>query len=448
MTDCSKSDTFSAANDAGATRTSVLIVEDDAGVAAALELLLATHGLDPYVAASGEEALHRFSVARPDLVLLDLNLSPGARSGQEGLELLGQLLQQDPHAVIIVLTAHSGVAIAVEAMRSGAHDFVMKPWANKKLIETVKAAANLRSARKSGGHPTSLMEADSDLIGQSQSIRDNRRDALKASRGTGNVLLVGEPGTGKERLARMIHRLSAGPHDRFVTLEGGHSDEGGFRQAFEQAMSQGDEGVRTETILIKSIDQLTTGDQDVLARRLATLREAREQNLSAAPRIVATIETRRPRAQAKAAVGPDLMSQVGSFEIQTKPLKDRPEDIAPIASYFMDLYSLRAAIPPKMITSQGIHALQDQAWAGNVDTLRGVVERAVHTEQGRELTPESFGLAALPDVGPDEDFNLEKAEKALLERALSRHSYNVTLAARALGLTRAALYRRMERHGV
>ena len=419
-----------------APRPRVLAIDDDRGVATALELLLVRSGFEVAVANSIDSSAEAFARGGIDVVLLDLNLTPGARSGEDGLGLLDRFLALDADGVVVVLTAHSGVAIAVEAMRRGAADFIMKPWSNDKLVEAMSRAARLRTARLAGrleiGGETPIW------VGRSPCAQRALAAIESGASHYANILLVGEPGVGKEHFARVLHHRAGLGDERFCTLEpkGGTR---GWAQVFGGVVGEG----APATVLLPDIDLLKTEEQDELAHRLAEVRA-----LALPVRLISTTKSPSARLRSTGSFRPHLLAQISGVEIVLKSLNQRPEDIAPLVAAFSANYARRLGRPMRELSEGARRALEVQKWPGNIDTLRALTERAVLAEEGPELSAAGFGL---DDHQPDphgEDLNLDRAERTLLEKALARHRYNVTLAARDLGLTRAALYRRMERHGL
>ncbi len=412
---------------------SILFIDDDADVQRAAAMLLPRRGFQIRAARNAAEAWSALAAAAPDVILLDLNFSPGATSGEEGLALLRALVAHDPQAVVVVVTGHSGIAIAVAAMRSGAADFVMKPWNNDRLVHTLTQAASLRRQRCTVPAP-SAPDDPAPIIGQSP-VMLRLLDLLHRVAPTpAPVLLAGERGTGKTLLAHTIHRLSPRASSPLVTIDPAAVWETG-EAAFEQAFAAVPEG---GTILVDEAGGLPHALQIRLQRTL----EAR-------PGLRVLTATR----QAGPAYGmsPDLLCRLNTVELHVPRLADRPGDAGLLAAHFTRVFAGLYRKPGLALSPEAADTIAAWPWPGHVRELRQAIERAVVFCDGDVLRPQDIPLAVPggePAAMPGADLNLARSEKAVVEAALRRHSFNVSHAARELGLTRAALYRRMARHGL
>jgi DNA-binding NtrC family response regulator len=415
------------------TLPSILFVDDDVDVQRAAAMLLPRRGFHIRSARNAAETWSALAAATPDVILLDLNFSPGATSGEEGLALLRALVAHDPQAVVVVVTGHSGIAIAVAAMRSGAADFVMKPWNNDRLIHTLTQAVSLRRQRC-----TAQVVAPPDdaapIIGQSAVMLRLVELLHRVAPTPASVLLAGERGAGKTLLAHTIHRLSPRAASPLVTIDPAaawESGEAALEQAFAAVPDSG-------TVLLDEAGGLPHSLQIRLQRML----EAR-------PGLRVLTATRQ--AGPGYAILPDLLCRLNTVELQVPRLADRPGDAALLAAHFVRVFAGLYRKPGLALSPEAAESIAAWPWPGHVRELRQAIERAVVFCDGEVLGPQDIPLAVPggePPGMPGGELNLARSEKAVVEAALRRHSFNVSHAARELGLTRAALYRRMARHGL
>jgi DNA-binding NtrC family response regulator len=432
----------------------VLFVDDDADIRQATALLLRRRGFEVVGAADPEQALSVLAARSVSAVLLDLNYTRGATTGAEGLECLRAVLAHDPGLPVVVVTGHSGVAIAVAAMRAGAADFVMKPWKNDRLVATIedalathrrRLAARLPPIEGPAGAPAAggqgeaavlaaALADDGMMIAGCALTRDVLDRADRVAPTQAGVLLTGPAGVGKTALARRIHRLSAQRGGRLLVLD---------PRLGEDTVSVRLEGADgRDTLLVEEIGEWPPMAQE---RLLARTQEG------GGARLLAT--AREGGAALRGAVVPDLLYRLGVVTIALPPLAARGEEIAVLARHFLRLFARRHGVTEHTLSPEAEDALAARPWPDNVRALRQTMERATIMAPGDVL-----GVAdvAEPGAGDDADagdgadatLTLARSEKAMIEGALRRHGFNVSHAARELGLTRPALYRRMARHGL
>ena len=400
----------------------ILIVDDDADIREAARLLLTRHAMRVVGAASPDAAWVALAQDAVDVILLDLNFARGSVSGEEGFATLDRMIAADRDAAIVVVTGHSGVATAVRAMKAGACDFVIKPWSNPRLIATVERAVALRRARRdvAGIAP---VPNDAQLLGESTGMSRVRALIARVAATQAPVLLRGAAGTGKTLAARLIHAASGDAQAALIV-------DGACAAAHDPAGQA--------TIVIEDVDAVPREDQRALAARLG---EAR---------VIAT--SRLPRAALRAALRDDLLYRLNTIEIDLPPLAARDGDTLRLARHFLDLFAARHARPPLALPDDVARALAADRWPDNVRGLRQACERAVLLAADATLTVADFALSIDADApvarAAAADLNLDRAERTIVAAALQRHAFNVTRAAAELGLTRAALYRRMEKHGL
>jgi DNA-binding NtrC family response regulator len=423
-------------NPADQTAARVLFIDDDQDVLEAGALLLRRNGFDVATVPGPDEAWSAMASAPPDAILLDLNFSPGARSGDEGLACLGRILSVDPDAVVAVLTGHSGVNIAVAAMRAGAHDFIMKPWKNDRLVSVVTDSVALHRQRRAGPKPAVGPPV---LLGRSPAIERLRAQVERLAQTDAPALLCGEPGAGKMLAARAVHAASARRAEAFVSIDlsglSGPAQDSRLFGPADGAVARAAGG----TLYLKAAEQLARPVQDRLADLLA--REVLPVRLLAGAPEPASLDGWRE----------DLRHTLGAARLMIAPLRARRGDIIPLAEHFVRLEERQTGAAAKQIGASAEAFLAAQPWPGNARELRAAAAQAVLICDCDHYRPQDFQgtpteqVDGAPDGG---DLNLDRAERRLIEAALTRHRHNVSHAARDLGITRAALYRRMDKHGL
>ncbi|HLZ73652.1 sigma-54 dependent transcriptional regulator [Phenylobacterium sp.] len=412
------------------TGASVLFVDDDPDVLTSAQVLLERNGFRFFVARSPAEAWSVLAAEPIDVILLDLNFARGATSGAEGFAWLAEIRAHDPDAVVVVVTGHSGINIAVAAMKAGASDFVMKPWNNPRFLETVRAAAALR--RRSGGDDTPALDDDLLLVGDSPPMKRVRDLVARAAPTGAAVLIHGEAGTGKDLVARLLHARS-GRAGAFVRI-----DVRGLGEDAADAVGEAALEARGGTLFLDEVADLSTPAQ---ARLLAVL--------DAGPDLRLVSATRRG-GEGLIRLRDDLLGRLNTVEIALPTLAARGDDLTLLLEHFVRLFARRYDRPPKPLDTSAVEMLRVQPPPGQVRGLRQAAERAVVLSESDVLTAADFAAPASGAERPTgaPDFNLSRSERSMVEAALKRHGHNVSQAARDLGLTRAALYRRMVKHGL
>ncbi len=401
------------------TESHILVIDDDPDIAKAARLLLERHGMRVSTAADPEAAWVLLASEPIDVILLDLNFARGRTTGDEGFAMLDRLIAADARAVVVVVTGHSGIAVAVRAMRSGATDFVIKPWNNERLLTTVERGLALRRARLETAATPPV--AGGVLLGESAGISRARELVARVAPSSASMLVHGAAGTGKTLIAQLIHQASPHAHRPLVVLDSEAADADGI--AAQTAAAAGG------MLVIDHIDRLPRALHATLLHAVA------------GTRTVAT--TRLDRAGIRAAIGEDLLDRVGTIEVALPPLVDRAGDAVLLARHFLALFAYRHARPTMALAPETLTAIAADRWPDNVRGLRQAIERAVLLGSGDlMLSPDTMEPTPLAP-----DLSLARNEQALITAALERHAFNVSRAAAQLGLTRAALYRRMARYG-
>ena len=453
----------------------ILIVDDDDDILTAGRLLLRRHFGEVITCRRPEEIPGLLEQHDIDAVLLDMNFGPGESSGKQGLEWLTRILQIDPQMVVVMITAHGSVDTVVEAMKHGATDFVSKPWQNEKVVATLSAAVKLHHSRE---ETESLRQANrvlreaaapasSSIIGESAELREVLSIVARAAPTDANVLILGENGTGKELIAREVHRQSARADDVFLAVDVGSITEslfeselfghkkGAFTGANDDRLGRF-QAANEGTLFLDEIGNLPLHLQakllSVLEQRQVTpVGSDKPQPIDV--RVIAATNVPAEQLRDETRFRADLLFRLNTVEITVPPLRERRDDILPIARHYLGLYSRRYGNKVRTFSDSAEQALIDYSWPGNVRALRHAIERAIIlsvndvlgpgdlqlTEDSRTIQPSA--ATPIPTV-----LNLDRMEKETIRRALRKHGFNISRAAKELGLTRASLYRRMEKH--
>ncbi|WP_344698622.1 sigma-54 dependent transcriptional regulator [Sphingomonas limnosediminicola] len=448
-----------------------VIVDDDPDITLAAKLALRDLFEKVETFGSPAELLTLLKDTSPDAILLDLNFQRGATDGREGLGLLGQIMELDPDAAVVIITAHGAVSIAVEAIKAGASDFVAKPWSNERLAATVRSAAALRhsriDARTERGRATELLPStETPLLGHSPAMERVRVLIERAAPTDANVLILGENGTGKEIVAREIHRLSRRNAQPMISIDLGATSESLFESELFGHVKGAFTGAAGERIgRLKAADHSTLFLDEIgnlplhLQPKLLTALEQREVVPVGANRptpidvrVVAATNASPEQLADEKKFRQDLLFRLNTIEIELPPLRDRREDIPDLLDHYLSLYARKYDKPQRKLPPGVLQMLIEHDWPGNVRALRHASERAVIMAEGDEYRAEDFPLPtrhrAAPLSAESDTLNLDQLEKQMIERALRMHHFNVSLAASELGLSRGALYRRMEKHGL
>jgi DNA-binding NtrC family response regulator len=448
-----------------------VVVDDDPDIALAARLALRDLFERVDTLNSPTELLAQLKKESPDAILLDLNFERGATDGREGLSFLARIMELDPDAAVVIITAHGAVSIAVEAIKAGASDFVAKPWSNERLAATVRSAAALRlsrmDARTERGRASELgTTSETPLIGESPSMERVRTLVARAAPTDANVLILGENGTGKEIVAREIHRQSRRSDHPMISIDLGATSETLFESELfghVKGAFTGAEGARIGRL--KAADHSTLFLDEIgnlplhLQPKLLTALEQREvvpvganKPIPIDVRVVAATNMSMEQLADAKRFRQDLLFRLNTIEIELPPLRERREDIPLLLDHYLGLYARKYDKPQRDLAPVVLQALIRHDWPGNVRALRHAAERAVIMADGDRYRIEDFPLpqrseaASLSVVG--DTLNLDQLERQMIERALRMHHFNVSLAASELGLSRGALYRRMEKHGL
>jgi DNA-binding NtrC family response regulator len=443
----------------------ILIGDDQADVLEALRLLLKSEGYQIETANSPGGILKALELRDYDVVLMDLNYARDTTSGQEGLDLLSRIHSADESLPIVVMTAWGTVNLAVEAMRRGARDFIQKPWDNERLLTILRTQTELgralrRSSRLEAQNRVLQADGGPAIIADSPAMHPVLQIVARVGPSDANVLIIGENGTGKGVVAQALHAVSLRASRPLVTINAGGVAEGVFESelfghvkgAFTDAKQ--DRVGRFEladgsTLFLDEIANVPLSQQQKLLRVLETGEFERLGSSKTRKVDVRLISATNADLNAEVAAGrfrQDLLFRLNTIEIKLPPLRDRREDIPPLAKHFLWQHAQRYRKGLTGFDPAAMQALTDHQWPGNVRELDHAVERAVLMAQGNVIRVADLGLRTTSESGGRlEDMSLEEVEAFLIKKAMARYG-NVSHAAKALGLSRSALYRRLERY--
>lgn len=457
----------------------ILIIDDDTDVLMAAKLLLKRHFDHVDVEKNPERIPFLVTNGKYDAILLDMNFQRDLSSGREGFMWLDRILDIDPSANVVLITAYGDVEMAVRAMKVGAKDFVLKPWQNDKLLETLKNAMSENRAGvsvkdvKSESPKAKPSSAGHSLIATSLPMRQVLDTVGRVANTDANVLILGENGTGKDLIARMLHEQSGRSAKPFISVDVGALSEslfeselfGHVKGAFTDARD--DRAGRFEeaqggTIFLDEIGNITLPQQ---ARLLTVLQQRQVTRIgSNKPKpidvrlICATNVNIQEQVASRDGSSPrfrqDLLYRINTIELQLPALRDRPDDIEPLANHFLNIYRKQYNRPVTGLSPALIRQLKQHRWPGNVRELQHAVERAVILAQGNILESTDFfgGLGASgtaqATTALSDSLQLDDMERRMIQQAMQRFGGNITDVARELGLSRQALYRRLEKYSI
>ncbi len=450
----------------------LLLVDDDVDVLLAARLLLKRHFRQVDVEKNPARIPFLVSNGAYDLILLDMNFTRDVSSGKEGFDWLDRILDLDPQAAVVLLTAYGDVEMAVRAMKAGAKDFVLKPWENDKLLATLQGALASKGAGVepgTGGKPgknTAQSSASSaPMIGASPAMQRVFETIDRVADTDANVLILGENGTGKDLVARAIHQRSPRREQPFVAVDLGALSEslfeselfghakGAFTDAREDRAGRFEEA-QGGTVFLDEIGNITLPQQarllSVLQQRVVT-RVGTNKPRPVDVRVISATNAPLHQRVSERSFRADLLYRINTIEISLPPLRERGEDIQALAEHFMKQYSRQYNRPVEALSPALTRQLQQYAWPGNVRELQHALERAIILSRGPVLEPADFYFGTTPaTVGASvrETLQLEDMEKRMIQGSLQKHNGNITEVARELGLSRQALYRRLEKFGM
>ncbi|TWW02572.1 sigma-54-dependent transcriptional regulator [Chitinophaga pinensis] len=442
----------------------ILIVDDDMDVLRAARLLLKRHFEQVDFERNPQKIPYMVTNFDYDVILLDMNFTRDLSSGKEGFEWLDRILDIRPEVAVVLFTAYGDVEMAVRAIKAGAVDFVLKPWENDKLLATMQAAYNKKRGNKEKVVTAPVTpQSDVNIIGSSEAMQQVLDTAARVAGTDANVLILGENGTGKDLLARHIHALSLRNKQPFVSVDLGAISEtlfeselfghvkGAFTDAREDRTGRFEEA-NGGSIFLDELGNISLPLQakllTVLQNRAVT-KVGSNKSTSIDVRLITATNRNIQRMAAEYQFRQDLLYRINTIEIQLPPLRERLEDIVPLAEYFLGKYATKYKRTVTNLHESLIQQLRQYEWPGNIRELQHAMERAVILSQGKTLMPKDvFVKNPIQEQALNTGYNLEEMERNIITQAMKKCNGNITEAAKELGLSRAALYRRLEKYNI
>lgn len=453
------------------TKGKILIVDDNEDVLFALNLLLEPYVEKIKVTTQPARIEHFMNTFEPDVVLLDMNFSRDAISGQEGFDCLELILKLDPQAIVLFMTAYADTDKAVRAIKAGAIDFIPKPWEKEKLLATLSSAIKLRQSRREVKQLQEKVEALSNhhddnpcIIGSSQAMQEVMDTINKLAHTDANILILGENGTGKDLIARALHHDSPRKELPFINIDLGSIPE----NLFESELFGHEKGAFTDakkgkagrmevasggTLFLDEIGNLSLPMQAKLLTAIEKrqiMRLGSTQPIHIDVRLICATNAQIRDMIDDGSFRQDLLYRINTIELHIPPLRERGEDVLLLADFFLKRYAHKYKKQINGLNREAKQKLMRYHWPGNVRELQHAIERAIILSDSAQLKPENFML--LPQVAKrnidDEVLNLEQLERSAIERAMKRSEGNLSRAAEHLGITRYSLYRKLEKLGL
>lgn len=451
----------------------ILIVDDEEDILLTLRLFLKQHFERVFTERNPNLLPRMMRQYEPDVILLDMNFRKGDTSGTEGMRWLQKAIELDPRANVIMITAYGDVKVAVQCLKAGAVDFVEKPWRNEKLLATINSVVKLSQSKqevKQLQDRQKLLSADMDqqfteMVGESPGMKKVFQTIDKVAKTDADILILGENGTGKELVARAIHRQSQRAEEVFISVDLGAVPEslfeselfghkkGSFTDAKEDRTGRF-EAANGGTLFLDEIGNIPLQSQSKLLTVLQNREVVRIGSVQPTPiniRLVCATNVPLYERVREKTFRQDLLYRINTVEIHLPPLRERVTDIPLLAEHFLKMYARKYQKPNLKFAADTVKKLQAYNWPGNIRELRHAVERAIILCDGDQLEPNDFMLQNLIEEEGETalpSYNLDDLEKWAVQKSMTRHQGNITRAAEELGLTRAALYRRLEKYGL
>lgn len=449
-------------------KASILLVDDDRDLLTAGRLLLKSKVRQVLVEHNPENLLHLLGREEIDLVLLDMNYKSAMNTGNEGLYWLSQIKEKFPQKKVVMITAYAAVDLAVQSLKKGAEDFIVKPWQNDQLLETLQTALIDRK-EKSAQIMSAKQAHNQDMIGQSAVMQDLQYKIDKIAPTDANILILGENGTGKDLIAKALHERSLRASGPFVKVDVGSLTEtlfeselfgymkGAFTDAREDRQGRF-EMAQQGTLFLDEIGNISLQQQS----KLLTVLQNRQvtplgsnQSVPVDIRLVSATNVPLKALADENRFRKDLIYRINTVEIQVPPLRDRADDIPLLAAHFLDFYNRKYHKNIKEFETAAMHKLAGYHFPGNVRELQYSIERAVIMSDGQTMSAQDILFSPIEQVmqpvveNPVLDtLNLEAMEKKAIKAVIERYNGNISKAAKELGLTRATLYRRLEKYNI
>lgn len=454
----------------------ILVIDDNEDILFALKMLLKRIAKAVIIEKDPRKIPFLMNHDTYDVILLDMNFTQDTTTGKEGFMYLEKIIEMNPKANVIMITAYGDVEMAVKALRLGATDFVLKPWQNDKLIETILQSVNRKddtpapgAGRQQSKSERQTRESDAgafnQIIGQSEAIQNVFTIIRKVAVTDANVLILGENGTGKELIAQAIHDLSMRKDKAFVNVDMGAITEtlfaselfghkkGAFTDAKEDRAGRF-EAADKGTLFLDEIGNLPMSLQSKLLTALQKRQVVRVGTNKPIPvdiRLICATNMPLYDMVKTQEFRQDLIYRINTVEIKLPPLRERTGDIPLLANHFLKIYTKKYNQEGKKLSAAAMKKLQKYHWPGNIRELQHAMERSIIMSDEPELQPGDFLFLLQKEEAQEldiHDYNLENVEKLVIQKAISKYTGNISQAAKALGLTRASLYRRLEKYGL
>ena len=448
----------------------ILVIDDNKSVLSALEILLQFEYKNVQTLFNPNQISSFPNMEDIDIVLLDMNFSAGVNTGNEGLFWLNEIKKKSPNTSVIMMTAYGAVDLAVKALKQGASDFVLKPWNNERLMTTVKSAYELRKSKqeiynlkkKENNLKQVINEGRNFIIGQSKALTSVLNLVAKVAKTDVNVLITGENGTGKELIARELHRLSVRKEEVFINVDMGSIAEnlfeselfghtkGSFTDAKEDRAGKF-EAAHQGTLFLDEIGNLSLQMQAKLLSSIqnrSVVRVGSNKPIKVDIRLICATNCNLEQMVVDGLFREDLLYRINTIHIQVPPLRDRDDDILVLADFFLKKFAHKYDKPGLRINNVAQEKLMEYPWPGNIRELQHTMERAVILSDGNVLKPSDFLLHAKPSQSFDnQPLTLNEMEQQMISRALEQHEGNYSAAAEQLGISRQTLYNKLKKKG-
>lgn len=438
----------------------ILVVDDNQGIRSALKILLMPHFAEVEIIASPKTLVSTMESFRPDVVLLDMNFYTDINTGNEGLYWTSELKKMYPDVQIVLFTAYADIALAVEGMKRGAFDFIVKPWDNEKLIATLKAAYE---ATPKASKPSNVKFSEGDMYwGESPMMCDIRRTVEKIAPTDATVLITGENGTGKDVLAREIHALSSRKHNPMVCVDAGAITEtlfeselfGHVKGAFTDAHTDHVgkfEQANGGTLFLDEIGNIPLHLQAKLLRVIqnrTVTRVGSEKQIKIDIRLICATNMDLAKMVQEGRFREDLYYRINTVHVNVPALRERPSDIIPLAERFMRQYAVKYRRAVETIADDAAQQLVSHLWSGNIRELQNVIEKAVILSEGKTLLLKDLSMNATAKTTSDVKQTLEEAEEKTIRDAMIRCNGNLSMVAKELQISRPTLYSKLKKYGI
>lgn len=444
----------------------ILVVDDNKGILTAVEMLLKSSFEKVITISTPNKIKNTLHDEQIDVVLLDMNFSAGINTGNEGLFWLSEIKKEDASVQVVLFTAYADIDLAVRGIKEGATDFVVKPWDNAKLLETLLTAYNIRMATRKGiayHSDKQVVSKESGMFwGESNAMQQLRSLIEKVARTDANILVTGENGTGKEMLAREIHLLSNRKKETMVPVDMGAITEtlfeselfGHVKGAFTDARADRPgkfEVANNGTLFLDEIGNLSYHLQAKLLtalQRRSIVRVGSNTPIPVNIRLICATNRDLQDMVQKEQFREDLLYRINTIHVEIPPLRERQEDIIPLTEIFLSKYANIYGKSSMRLSSDAKEALKAQPWYGNIRELEHTIEKAVIIAEGNALESSDFEFPRKKETANKEANTLEEMEYNMIKTAMDKHSGNLSLVANQLGISRQTLYNKIKRYGL